>query len=81
MTFSRQTTTSARFPRTPSWTPSPRAACPRAGVATMRQQTRDALVATTDAGIFPVACALSGSLCDLIHDDALLDVRRSLMRP
>ncbi len=54
---------------------------PTGGVATMRQQTRDALVATTDAGIFPVACALSGSLCDLIHDDALLDVRRSLMRP
>ena len=54
---------------------------PTGGVAEMRRQTRDALVAATDAGIFPVAYALAGNLHELINDDALLDVRRSLMRP
>lgn len=58
-----------------------RGGLPVGGVAEMRRQTRDALVATTDAGIFPVAYSLAGNLCELVRDDALLDVRRSLMRP
>lgn len=54
---------------------------PTGDVARMRQETRDALVATTDAGVFTVARALSGNLCELADDDALLDVRRSLTLP
>lgn len=57
------------------------AGLPTGEVSKMRRQTRDALVATTDAGVFSVAHALAGSLHELISDDALLDVRRSLMRP
>ena len=57
------------------------AGLPTGEVSKMRRQTRDALVATTDAGVFSVAHALAGSLHELISDDALLDVRRSLTRP
>ena len=57
------------------------AGLPSGEVSKMRRQTRDALVATTDAGIFSVAHALAGSLHELISDDALLDVRRSLTCP
>lgn len=47
----------------------------------LRRRTRDALVATTDAGLFGVAGALASAFLEFVRDDALLDVRRSLMRP
>ena len=47
----------------------------------MRSQTRDALVACTDAGLFDVARPLASIMLELNRDDALIDVRRSLTRP
>lgn len=47
----------------------------------MRAQTRDALVACTDAGYFGVAQPLVSVMLEFNFDDVLLDVRNSLMRP
>ena len=47
----------------------------------MRGRTRDALVACADAGIFGIARQLASAMLELNRDDALIDVRRSLMRP
>lgn len=57
------------------------AGIPAGDVERLRRQTRDALVACTDAGIFSVARPLASVLLELGRDDALLDVQRSLMRP
>ena len=54
---------------------------PTGDLPELRRRTRDALVATTDAGLFGVAGALMSAFLELVRDDALLDVRRSLMRP
>ena len=47
----------------------------------MRTRTRDALVACTDAEVFGIARQLASAMIELNRDDALIDVRRSLMRP
>lgn len=47
----------------------------------MRDQTRDALVACADAGLFGAARPLASIMLELNRDDALIDVRDSLTRP
>ena len=47
----------------------------------MRARTRDALVACADAEVFGIARQLASAMIELNRDDALIDVRRSLMRP
>ncbi|HJA29614.1 MAG TPA: tetratricopeptide repeat protein [Candidatus Olsenella pullicola] len=47
----------------------------------MRARTRDAVVACADAEVFGIARQLASAMIELNRDDALIDVRRSLMRP
>ena len=54
---------------------------PTGSLDALREQTRDALVACADEEVFNVARPLASVMLELGRDDALLDVRRSLMRP
>lgn len=54
---------------------------PTGSLDALREQTRDALVACADEEVFSVARPLASVMLELGRDDALLDVRRSLMRP
>ena len=54
---------------------------PAGKVSELRLEMRDALVATTDAGLFVVARQLASALIEFCRDDTLIDVRRSLTRP
>lgn len=47
----------------------------------IRSMTEEALIACTDAELFNVARPLASVLIEIDRDDALIDVRRSLMRP
>lgn len=57
------------------------AGIPAGAVDRIRTETRDALAACADAGIFSVARPLASVLLEFGRDDALVDVCRSLMRP
>ncbi|MBM6775425.1 tetratricopeptide repeat protein [Olsenella profusa] len=58
-----------------------RGGLPAGGVDELRLELRDALVACTDAELFGVARQLASALIELYRDDALIDVRHSLVRP
>lgn len=57
------------------------AGLPAGDTGALCARTRDALVATTDANLFNLARALCATLLEFERDDALVDVRQSLVMP